>query len=469
MGEGSRLDEYLKVEHSTAHSSDGASVLSTEALERELDKRQRTNVFPLDVFHPSIKPYLNALESHMNLPRPYIGLSMLVAYSTAIGTAYAVESASGGLIYMPIWACLEGISSSGKSLTADVILNPIYALQREYDQEWNELSEKTDFNPNYETLRQITFRDVHMQTLVRYVMPDNPKGMLKLADEIMEFINGMNMLGNKTGVDEQFWLSAWNCRAYTGIRSGKDKFVVERPFANVIGGIQPTITWKLFAKDRDTTGFIFRFLFAVPEEVRIATPDSTFVMPKQYKDLHFETIQKMARQLDVKSEYQEPKKAILTKSAAQMLEQWRSARIFKINRLETVLEKDINSGILGKMSEYAKRFAGLLCVADLAYDDNFFTDAHITDNHMERALRLADYFYDSALLVYERVNDSIVAPADVIRWAGYVRAGWSQQRIGDVEFPNLKTDGARQKKASRQLKQYIQKYPKVFNAQAKYQ
>lgn len=463
------FSEYMRVEHSNP-TPDEAAGLSTEAMEKELEKRQAANVFPLDVFHPAIKPYLTLLHKEMNLPRSFIGLSMLMAYSTAVGTGYAVESANGGLLYMPLWGCLEGISSSGKSLTADMILEPIHALQREYDREWNNLRDEKgeDFNANFETLKQITFRDVHMQTLVRSVMPDNPKGMLKLADEIMEFINGMNMLSNKTGIDEQFWLSAWDCRPYTGIRSGKDKFVVERPFANVIGGIQPTITWKLFKNDRDTTGFIFRFLFAVPEEVRIAQPSSTFVMPKELKELHFDRIQFMARQLEVQNEYQPPKKAILTREASQLVEAWRSKRIAKINQMETVLEKDINSGVLGKMSNYAKRFAGLLMVADLTYNYQSYTDAHITEDHMARALKLADYFYDSAITVYERVNEDIVAPADVLRWAGYVRAGWSQQRIGDTEFPDKKSASSRRIKASRELKKMVKKYPRVFNAAGKY-
>lgn len=464
------FDDHLRLAHSSPDRAADAAGLSTESLQAELEKRQAGNVFPLDVFHPAIKPYLTLLHKEMNLPRSFIGLSMLMAYSTAIGTGYAVESASGGNLYMPLWGCLEGISSSGKSLTADIILDPIHALQREYDREWNDLRNDRgdDFQAWKETMKQITFRDVHISTLVRSVMPDNPKGMLKLADEIMEFINGMNQLSRKEGTDEQFWLSAWDCRPYTGIRSGKDKFVVERPYANVLGGIQPTITWKLFKNDRDTTGFIFRFLFAVPEEVRIAQPNSSFVMPKELRELHFNTIQQMARQLNVENEYQEPKKAILTKEASQLVEAWRSRRINLINRMDTVLEKDIHSGVLGKMSNYAKRFAGLLLVADLTYGKDFYTDAHITADHMQRALRLADYFYDSAILVYERVNESIVAPAEVLRWATYVRSGFSMQKIGDLEFPQNNSESGRRVKASRELKKMIKQYPRVFNAQAKY-
>jgi len=35
-----------------------------------------------------------------------------------------------------------------------------------------------------------------------------------------------------------------------------------------------------------------------------------------------------------------------------------------------------------------------------------------------------------------------------------------------MEYPNLKPDSAR-KKAGRQMRKYIEKYPRAFNAQAK--
>src|SRR5690606_25830975 len=123
------------------------------------------------------------------------------------------------------------------------------------------------------------YRDAHIPTLVRYVLPDNPKGVSKHSDEIMEWLNGMNQLSKKEGTDEQIWLSTWNGRSYSGIRSGVDTSVLHRPCVNVVRGIQPTVTCRLYAEDRGSSGFIFRLLFAVPEKVKCATPSQLSHMP----------------------------------------------------------------------------------------------------------------------------------------------------------------------------------------------
>jgi hypothetical protein len=446
------------------------SVESTQEMTEELEKRKKqSNPFPLHVFHPAIKPYLSYLHQKLDLPKSFVGLALLSAYSSAVGTAVAVEMGSK-LSFFPVWGCLEGIASSGKSLVIKNILSPLQQIQDDYDSKWLELQERLSKEDRMkEKMHTVMFRDVHIPTLVRSVMPDNPKGVTKLSDEILEFINGMNALSNKEGTDEQFWLSAWNCQNFSGIRSGKDKFVVPRVFANVIGGIQPTLTYKLFAKDRDTSGFIFRFLFAVPEEHKISLPDMSFTMPEQVEKIHTDALTKLYTELIVENSYDRPNTISLNREALQMYSDWKVAKTRKINRMEGIHTKEIHSGVLGKISDYAIRFAGLLNVSDQAYDQpnwRFIPHSIITTNEMSRALELADYFYNSAVEVYERVNESIIAPPDVLRFAAMIHARMSYQKIGDAEYSReIKSAEARKKKAERTLRAMIQKYPKVFRAE----
>lgn len=444
-----------------------AATLSTYALEQELEKRNRSNVFPLDVFNPKIKPFVNDLHQYMDLPRSYIGLSMLSAWSSAIGTGYALRQGSNTM-YLPVWACLEGISSSGKSLAIDSCLKPLYQFQENFDKEWGDTTHGLSREKAvWERLQTCVYRDAHIQTLVRYVMPDNPKGVLKISDEIMEWINGMNQTSRKEGTDEQFWLSAWNARNYSGIRAMKDKFVLPRVFVNVIGGIQPSITWKLFQKDRDTTGFIFRLLFAVPEEVRIAEPNIQYLMPEQLKDIHHQALKSLYYGLKIDDAYEDPRYCEMSPKASRAHHAWKKEKTIFINNMKEVREKEIHSGILGKMSEYAMRFAAILHIADRAYDkQDFHFVETISGDTMERALKLADYFYKSAAIVYDRVNQDIIAPPEVLRFASYVRAGYTFTRIGEMEWPRKGEDAGR-KMAARMVKQMMQKYPKVFNANAK--
>jgi len=462
-------DRYsaFNVVHSTPNGE--ASGISTEELQSELEKRQLANVFPFEVFHESARDYMKLLHEHMNIPRAFIGLSMLTAYSSAIGTRYAVKRGRRNT-YMSMWSCMEGMTSSGKTLPYEIIFEPLKELQTELDKENKQEKEFTDpdaYDPYADRMREVIIRDVQVPTLVRTVLPDNPKGVTKTVDEILEWINGMNPNSRSEGTDEQFWLSGWNGTEYRLIRANRFKAVVPRVFVNVIGGIQPTITWKLFLKDRDTTGFIFRILFATAEEHRIALPDDEWHMPEHHNDMHKRVLQTLFNELPVDDEYEEPWEVQPELEAIRLHKKWRYDKATTINAMDELNKKEIHAGILGKISEYAYRFAGLLAVTDMVYDEKKpHYQVYLTKDHMSRAIQLAEYFYESAWQVYGRVKQDIVVPMEVLRWAGYMRGNWSMEKIGVMEYPNLKPDSAR-KKAGRQMRKYIEKYPRAFNAQAK--
>ncbi|MEJ0030013.1 MAG: hypothetical protein WDO15_06435 [Bacteroidota bacterium] len=77
------------------------------------------------------------MHSHYDVPASYIGLTLLSAYSTAIGTSYAVES-NGDNIFLPVWACLCGISSSGGTTVINKIYSPLADIQDGFDLEWSD-------------------------------------------------------------------------------------------------------------------------------------------------------------------------------------------------------------------------------------------------------------------------------------------------------------------------------------------
>ncbi|WP_421977879.1 DUF3987 domain-containing protein [Roseivirga seohaensis] len=445
---------------------------SEEELREELESRSLSKPFPLHVFNEKIKPFLDALHNHYDLPRSYIGLALLTTYSTAIGVCYHLEVKKIGEIYLPIWACLEGISSSGKSLVMKQVFKPLIDKQKEYDKEAGGLGEEANSNGDGPDIKQIIYRDSHVQTLIRYVMPANPKGILKDADEILEWIHGMNQLSRKEGTDEQFWMSGWNCKPYTAIRARNQKYHLPSPFVNVFGGIQPSVLYKLFKNGRDKTGFIFRLLFAVPDRIKIADVDLDYDMPEEFEKIHKDSIDKLIEDLTVEkgdvSDYS--KKIELSKDAIKEYRIWSTRRQNLVNRISDSDEMEIQAGILGKIKEYCLRFSAILHIADISYQaDGFFGNNEVVSaSTMARAIELADYFYESATNVSERVARTITAPPEVLRYASYANAGFSFQKMGDLEFNDKgSTPDSRKKKAERAIKKMIKDYPKVFRADAK--
>lgn len=445
----------------------GLGTAKTADIQAELRKRQGPhNVFPLHVFHDRISPFITELYQKYDIPRSYVGLSMLLSYSSAIGTAYAVTRNGSDRLYMSMWGCMNGMSSSGKSFALDTCLKPLNDLQDQFDEQYeNARKGLTDDKILNLPLETVIYRDAYIPTLIRWIMPGNPKGVLKESDEILEWINGLNPMGKKESTDEQFWLSGWNGRKYSAVRSGNNKITIPRVFTNIIGGIQPPLLHKLFKNDRDVSGFIFRILFACPEEHRMAQPTPGYDIPYEQKKLHSDILHKLYKMLPVESGYENPKICQITKAATDLIIEWEREKINKINKIQNINEKNIHSGIQGKMKDYSYRFAGLLAVTDKAYqmtsfDDKFPDTISITSDIMQRALDLADYFYKSAVEVYETVDKTVTAPLNIMYMATLFKMGKSLSQMAELIHRDVK----KKYQVRRDLQKAIQEYPKIFGA-----
>lgn len=448
---------------------------SQEELREEVLRRSTVkNPFPLDVFHPNVKPFIMCLTKNMDIPECFVGLGLLSAYSTAIGTSYAVSTNQQSKIYMATWSAFVGMSSSGKSLALDYILRPLLKIQADFAAEWQEQTRGISAEAREKIkLKTVVYRDSHIPTLLRYALPDNPKGLLKYSDELLEWINGMNQLSKKEGTDEQFWISSWNASPYSAIRSRKDFFNIPRPFVNVAGGIQYKILYKFYQKDRDTTGFVFRMLFAIPEVDRIAEPESNFTIPKEFLDMHEQTLKRLYQGLPVLDSETEPRVCFLMPDAHKAYADWCRRKVRQINDVKDMGSKEIKSGILGKIKEYALRFCGILHIVDRAQDPEYGKDFYTPFRREEpigldvmiRALKLAEYFYNSAVIAHEKAAISMNAPPEVMISAALLKRGRNKVDIAEVIYGD-RSDASR-KRLERDLKKWAAEYPKVIGIREK--
>jgi len=463
----SNFNKYLRSETSLG-------TASHEEMLQELHKRdQAKNPFPLDVFNEQLDPFITCLNKYYDIPRSFIGLTMLSAFSTAIGTAYTISTNRKDMIYLPVWAALTGMTSSGKSICINKIYQALKETQADFDAQWKEKTSGLSMEKiNQQKLDTVIYRDSNIATLIRSVMPDNPKGVVKVSDELIEWINGMNQISKKEGTDEQFWLSSWNCTAYSGIRSGKQKFVVEKPFVNVIGGLQFKVLHKLFKNDRDTTGFVNRILFALPDVDKIAEPDPNFEMPEEYQAAMDKALKRLYVDLPT-YESGESRRCLLLPDATSAYILWSKKKIKEINELEDLEEREMQAAIFGKTKEYALRFAAILHLVDCALDDKYGSDfhtsfkleEHVSTASMLKAIRLSDYFFISACDVFEKVQVSMYAPPEVLTAALMLKRGKRNPEIAEIIY------GSKDKKFTqrvlRDLKKWTKDYPRVFGTHAR--
>lgn len=447
--------------------------LSAEEMEAALNERvAKGGRFPIEVFDPALGPFINDLIDKFNIPSCFIGLNLLHAYSTAVGSAYAVSTNGDNRFYMALWCCLNGISSSGKTMSYDMIHEPLFKIQSEFESKWDYETQGLDsLEVRDKLIKMVMFRDIQVPTLVRSILPDNPKGMCKYTDEIMEWFNTMNPgRGGKEGSDEQFWLSSWNVKPYSGVRAGKQMFTVPRPYIPVCGGIQPKILYKMFMNDRDITGFVFRVLFATPEEHRIAIGDRGYRIPKEYREIHDKAIRSLYNDVPVNHAKEEPRILIMNREAIKEFEVWSNKKSMEINALKDLDDKEIQAGILGKMNEYVIRISGILRMMDLAIqvtstgkNVKYHKEELIDKDVMKRALLLTDYFFGSAVNAYNWVSKKVTAPANVMEMANMRKANWTWKKIAEHLYDG---DGSKvaAERASREYKRMLRDYPKVFGA-----
>jgi hypothetical protein len=455
----------------------GLATFTDEEIEAEKLKREQTeNIFPLDVFHPKMAPFINALAKHYDIHRAYIGLALLSAYSTAIGTAYTVSTNETDRIYLPLWGCLLGLSSSGKTLAINKIYGPLNRIQDQYNREWEESTfGLSDDGIKKAHMAQLIYRDIFTPTLVRYVIPDNPKGLCKMADELLEWINGMNpgSRSGKDGIDEQFWLSVWNCTQYDAVRSGKQKFVCKRPFINIIGGTQYKVLPAFFDKNRDTSGFIFRLLFAIDDRSKMAEVDPYFQMPKEWSAPHEHCLEFLYRQLAMPDSEEEPGRCILTHDAIKMYHAWVGDSIKAINQIEDVEDRELQAGIFGKTKEYCLRFAALLHVSDKVleadmpestYSARLSKTEYISESTLARAKKVAQYFHKSSEIAYARVQKESYAPHDARLLAQIMRNHPEKSMKQHAKTVYGADTEANRKKLERNYKKWVLNFPKLWNA-----
>lgn len=439
-------------------------------LEMELKVRdQIENPFPLHVFHPAIKPFLKILYTDFDVPISYIGLSMLTCYSTAIGNAYHFNNAIGSMP-LNIWAALFGISSAGKSIVMKYIFRPINEKQKVFSKEFQQKTEGLSMEQiKYVPLKKLVFKDIQIPTLIRSVVPDNPKGMIKLSDEILEWILGMNPNSRSEGNEEQFWLKCWDGDGHQITRSGKQETYVEKMFINTLGSIQPELAWKLFKNDRKYSGFIPRLLFAVPDNNKIALPNASAIIPVELESLHRKIIWRLYDGLPVDDLETGIRRIIFDPLANRTWEEWRNMKGHQINKIaqEDSREFTEQSIIYGKIIAYSIRMACILHLSDKAYEGAFFQQEEIVkEPEVNRAIELAEYFFKSAQKVYKMAGDDEVMDAQTGAIANMFRNGKSYAYIGREMFPELTAEYAR-KKAKRIVAQKSKLFPRSFGLKEK--
>lgn len=435
-----------------------AMLLPDEQLEDEM-KRRQMGAFPSDVFPIELMPWLNHLLVSFKVEPSWVGLSLLAATSTAIGSG--LRGAVGSFQEkLAIYGVLVGMTSSGKSVSVDHMFMPIREIQKELDQE-NREAENTkldDGSINYKKLAIVT-EDTTFGSFVELLF-QNPKGVSKVYDELSTFFDDMERFKTVNAGEDKFWLKVWNSKAEHRIsRKGKPDMIIpeETLFCNIFGGTQPAFLKHFYIKTRYESGFSSRFLFAIQDKYEILDIDPEIEFPREAYNTYASMIHELYRAYKPLNHGAQFKVARFTKESTAIYKVWQDGHIKKLRGIKNETEKDARAGIYGKMKQYVIRFATLLQAMEQAVPYCFSAEFDkINARHVRNACRLADYFMESGYDAFERVNKSTIIPPEVMEFLATLKANnFNFTKTADI-YKCSRT------KIRRLVAQYHKDYPTYF-------
>ncbi|MEO1627432.1 MAG: DUF3987 domain-containing protein [Bacteroidota bacterium] len=390
-------------------------------------QRKKLIKFPVDAFPKTIQQILLLYQETYRFPVDYYGLGVLIAASTSIGNSYVGQ-------YFPGWrapSLLYGIiiagSGVGKSQIMQQCLLPILDIQRDYDADnaidraqWELECERLDQQKNAAPHpppppeRRIVTSNVTVEGIYP-ILSNNPRGILLKRDELKGFVSSMNQY--RKGGDAEFWLEVFD-NGYTVVDRVTKSFRIPRTFINIFGCMQPGVT-KVLAKDGGReNGFIARFLFAYPDNLKKPLPAD----PEEIPDLGYQkTYARIIKYLnDLPSKIHKEEGGWRIDSVVLPMS-IQARRLFyeflKSNTEEQNKESDdFIKAIYAKMDTYLLRLALILELLDFACTKT----ARKEQTHLEeveqlcirtttlsRAMKLIAYFKMTALKLANKLGNPV--------------------------------------------------------------
>ena len=171
-----------------------------------------------------------------------------------------------------LWAFVVGPPAAKKSPALKAAGAPAFAINaklaesnaaemREYDEAVTQAKKAKQTLPPRPAWRQLLVQDTTIEALSDALL-DNPRGVLMLADELSEWIGGMDAYtAGRVQKDRPGWLQAFEGGPRSLNRVMRGRAVIPNWSTAIAGGIQPDVVRRLFSTGTGTSdGLTQRFL-----------------------------------------------------------------------------------------------------------------------------------------------------------------------------------------------------------------
>jgi DNA adenine methylase len=239
-------DKAVKAERNPVPANDGSSPVwikpwPSPDLSVLSETAMAAPPFPKTVLGEDWAPWCGSVAAGANAHFDYVAATLLTAAAGLIGNAVTVRANATFVQPSVLWTCLVGRSGAGKTPATTLISDIVDDLEARY-------------------ARRHRLRDVTVAASVK-LAAENPKGQQLFRDELSGWWAAMRRSGG-----EDFWLEAYNGKAFSKDRKNDEPIFVRNLSISVIGGAQPS-TVKDITTDGKNRGFSARWLFAYPEPI----------------------------------------------------------------------------------------------------------------------------------------------------------------------------------------------------------
>lgn len=235
----------------------------------QLDKKnlsESEKTFPIDVFPNEVQEIILELHRKAKYPIEYLGGALLSAMATAIGTTHMCKLDDDKIDCAMLWLVMIGNSSTNKTRSIKTFFEPIVQRDvqkyKDYQHELDQYFENDCIGKKPICKKHIV-KDYTQEALIK-TLSENPKGLVAYVDEVRNWYKSFERY-NKTGM-ENWYCEIWAQESIDYSRKS-ETIRVDKPFFNVVGGLQPYYLSEFVGKSNLNGGLIYRFLFTSSKEI----------------------------------------------------------------------------------------------------------------------------------------------------------------------------------------------------------
>ncbi|MCG1035739.1 DUF3987 domain-containing protein [Polaribacter sargassicola] len=375
---------------STSKAEDASNLNNQQALDSIVKSESNQNqCFPVEIFPEIIQSLINNAKNTVGYNPEYLSAGILSTCATSIGSS--VKLFNGSYNNPPIlWLNIIGRSGEGKTHPLKFAKQPISEMDKKnYNKflssmkKYSNSKEKEKEKPIYNKIILSDFTPEKLSETLQH----NNKGVLIFRDELLGWIKSFDKY--KKGGDQQMYLEFFNGDTISVDRVSKAPIRVENPNVNILGGMQPKVLKDMASNNREEDGFLARFLFVYPQNLK-----PNIFTGKKIDDSHYQSYNKLVQGL-----FRTTKKTLTTsQSQIKIYKEWQSKKIKECHH------DDLETLIQSKLETYVWRLALILEMMNKTSKGNSCNQ--LSDSSLNNALILVEYFRNNALRVYNKLSST---------------------------------------------------------------